>query len=103
MLTVTELPYLSWALSIKLRKHRDMRLSDCPKWDLAKISEGPEEPSTLTGSDLRLAVEMGGTAVWIPAGPTVSPQAVLNLTACFSFRNKSRPSSSWIPPGGFSD
>lgn len=36
MPTVTELPYLSWALSIELRKHRDMRLSHCPKWDLAK-------------------------------------------------------------------
>lgn len=64
------------------------------------MSEGPEEPSTLTGSNLRLAVEMGGTAVWIPAGPTVLPQAVLNLTVRFSFRNKPRPSSSWIPPGG---
>lgn len=36
VLTVTEPPYLSWALSIELRKHRDMRLSHCPKWDLAK-------------------------------------------------------------------
>lgn len=54
---------LSWALSIGLRKHRDVRLSDCPNRDLPKLSAGHEEPSTLTGRDLRLAVETGGTAV----------------------------------------
>lgn len=27
---------LSWALSIELRKHRDVRLSDCPNRDLPK-------------------------------------------------------------------
>lgn len=63
------------------------------------MSEGPGEPSTLTGSNLRLAVEMGGTAVWIPAGPTVSPQAVLNLTARFSFTNQD-PAALGSPPGG---
>lgn len=33
---VTDLSSLTWAPSIELRKHRDMRPSDCPKWDLAK-------------------------------------------------------------------
>lgn len=63
------------------------------------MSEGPGEPSTLTGSNLRLAVEMGGTAVWIPAVPTVSPQAVLNLTAYFSFTNQD-PAALGSPPRG---
>lgn len=64
------------------------------------MSEGPGEPSTLTGSNLRLAVEMGGTAVWIPAVPTVSPQAVLNLTAYFSFTNQDPAALGSPPPGG---
>lgn len=38
-----------------------MRLSDCPKRDLSKIPAGHEEPSTLTGSDLRFAVETEGS------------------------------------------
>lgn len=33
---ITDLSSLSWALSIELRKLRDMRPSDCPEWDLAK-------------------------------------------------------------------
>lgn len=31
VLTATDPSYLSWALGIELRKHRDVRLSDCPK------------------------------------------------------------------------
>lgn len=67
-------------LSTELRKHGDMKLSDCPKRDLPNIPAGHEEPSTLTGSDLRLAVETGGTAVWTAAGPTVSPRALLTAS-----------------------
>lgn len=73
-------------LSTELRKHGDMRLSDCPKRDLSKIPAGHEEPSTLTGKDLRLAVETGGTAVWTAAGPTVS--LLICQPACPSETNR---------------
>lgn len=99
VLTVTEPPYLSWAFSIELRKHRDMRLSHCPKWDLAKnvrrfwgaFHTHRKQPKACCGD--------GRHRVWIPTVPTVSPQAVLNLTARFSFTNQD-PAALGSPGGG---
>lgn len=104
VLTVTEPPYLSWALSIELRKHRDMRLSYCPKWDLAKnvrrswgaFHTHRKQPKACCGDGRHCCVDTRRSYSLATSSP--QPDSPLLL-------HKPRPSSSWIPSrgGGFSD
>lgn len=97
VLTVTEPPYLSWALSIELRKHRDMRLSHCPKWDLAKnvrrswgaFHTHRKQPKACCGDGRHRCVDTRSSYSLATSSP--QPDSLLLL-------HKPRPSSSWIPP-----
>lgn len=99
VLTVTEPPYLSWALSIELRKHRDMRLSYCPKWDLAKnvrrswgaFHTHRKQPKACCGDGRHCCVDTRRSYSLATSSP--QPDSPLLL-------HKPRPSSSWIPSRG---